>query len=244
MPEIIIEHEQYYRVSDRIYALGFNADLKLVVELFKEKDGIKNSYHKEYSYTMRNMNIASIKRSFGYHLDLEVYRIPPNNTKKIIRIGVEDLLYLNYTIAEIAKWFYSKEYEGMFELTESGLCVSNNFKNTKFNLELYSKSVLAFVPTTITYDDGTYNSGVRIYMPDKDDGTVFIDVVKERFLGLCGILKNIDIYGCAQAMIQYVGNPGFGTNCSVIENKPNTEAPNYTKAPLKTIMGRTPRLRQ
>ena len=208
----IIEQIQYDKISDDIYFLGKNVVLRFNVNL--SKTGMNNErthYHKEYQYSSKfsnePSNLITIRRNFDFYFSIENIIKDENNKKEFIRIGVTEIMSLQFYLKEVIKWFTDKKYEKLYASKNDRVIMLGRVDNivmTNLPMDKY----LEFQAIVCDYENNTY-PGVRMYISSE---TNYIDMSVDKLMGLYYLLTNINMYESAQLMINYLQRPEYGTN--------------------------------
>lgn len=208
---ILFEHEIYERITDDIYWIGLNTILRLNVTLAKRSDdGSRIGYHSEYTYNTdkyTNINrVATMRRRFDYYLSIENNKSDSNGYKEFIMIRVQDIYYFRDKLNNITKWFYDKEFENIYAYKGTELFVLGRVFEV---IELMGGKWIRIEPTIIYNDSKQGKEGLRIYLSNENN---FVDIEIDRFMGLVYTINSIDMFTCAQNLINYLGRPAYGTN--------------------------------
>ncbi len=106
-----MNQQQYEKISDTVMIVGYNMALKMNVNLYIYPDKYgRTSYHQEYEYYLpkAQQKVFSIKRNFDYYLSIENLRSLPNQEKDFIRISIQEMPLLIYTLEQASKWITDK----------------------------------------------------------------------------------------------------------------------------------------
>lgn len=204
--------DDYDKITDLVYELGSKTLLELVVTLSRknEKTNDRYHYHKEFKYESRycQHKLASIKRSFDYYLILSKFDVKGSG----VMIRVQDMYLILNKFNEALKWFTS----GIYGKRKSNELYIKETQSSILIPGLPAQKYIQLDPIVIVWENtGAQSQGIRITLGDP---SVFSDVTIDRFYGLVYILGNLDLYGCAQNMINYLQRPEYGTNLKEFEN--------------------------
>lgn len=209
-----IEFLDYDKITDLVYELGQKTVLELVVSLSRKNETTLDRYHfhKEFKYDSKysNRKMISIKRSFDYYLQLNKIDV----TGSSIMIRVQDMYLVLSKFQNALKWF---ETAGVFGIKQGTKDMYIKTKQQSILISgLAAGKYIQLDPIVIVWENtGTQTQGIRITLGDP---SIFVDVTIDRFYGLVYILNNIDIYGAAQNMVNYLQRPEYGTNLMEFEN--------------------------
>lgn len=203
-----IEFLDYDKITDIIYELGQKMVLEMVVSLSRKNEitGDRYHYHREFRYDSKYSKdkMISIKRSFDYYLQLNKIDVPMSG----IMIRVQDMYLVLAKLNEALKWF---ETAGIFGVKSGSRDLYIKVSQQSIIIpELIQGKYIQLDPIVIVYENtGMQTQGIRITLGDP---SIFSDVPMNKFYGLVYIMSNLDMYGCAQNMVNYLQRPEYGTN--------------------------------
>lgn len=230
----IINHNDYDKITDDIYQIGYNCCLRLTVSL-SASDRLKNRipYHTEYSMASKYIdtsNSYTIRRNFSYYLSIENIFKPENETKAFIMFRTEDMYRLLNIITEAIKWYTDDKFSSLYARKNNKIIITTKIDPLIVDNLLMQKTI-KFEPSLIEYDMSQPVPSCRIYL---DSETNYIDIPVDKLIGLKYILDRLDIFGAAQNMINYLGRPEYGTNLKSLDfNKLNSSTKGRTIGGIK-----------
>jgi len=207
----LIHQIDYDKISDDLYHLGNRVIVRLNVLLSKKDvEGNRSHYHREYRYDSKYKDydkVINIKRSFDYHLSFD--KVDDFNVSVMIRI--QDMMLLKMKLQEVANIFNS----GIYTISKKGdLKIIKKPKPIILD-GLVGGKYIAF-EFIVLEDEITkiQQQGVRITLTDPN---IFCDISIDRFYGLYYTISQLNLFQSAQIMINYLGNPGYGTSLTDFE---------------------------
>lgn len=207
-----IEFLNYDKLTDVIYDIGFKTVLELVVSLSRKNETTLDRYHfhREFKYpTKYSDTMYSMKRSFDYYLNI---RRTDSHDNLGIMIRVQDMYLVINKLKDALNWFETGIY-GMRKNKELYIKVK---QNSILIPELAAGKYIQLDPVVITYENtGVQIQGIRMTLGNPD---IYTDVSIDRFYGLYYILSNLDLFGVAQNLVNYLGRPEYGTNLREFES--------------------------
>lgn len=234
---VVIEQQQYDKISDDLYFLGKNVVLKFNVNLSRpNQENQRNHYHKEYQYNSKYIDTSSvitIRRSFDFYLSIENLTRDDFGNKEYIRIGVPEIMSLRYYIEAVTRWFTDSKYESLYAKKNGRLIMLGRVENIRIsNLPL--DRYLEFEAMVCETPDGDMYPGVRIYLSSK---TNYADMSIDRLMGFYYLISTINMYESAQLMLNYLQRPEYGTNM-VSFCDDNLSSPEPQEYAIQTKTGR------
>lgn len=210
----------YEKISDDIYSLGFNMILRFYVVLNRYSDKFgKENYHREYEYYSGQSRsiVRNIRRSFDYHLTIENERNTDALQKDYINIRAHHMMKFIRTMEIGMSWFSDERYADMYQIKNSHLILVNHPKPLRLDLDL-GRSI-TFEP--IVYSDRLNNEcqGVRMYLNQDSN---YCDMSLDKYIGLYYIVSKMDMYNIACSMVNYL-NRDIGENVLSFDNRGGTE---------------------
>jgi hypothetical protein len=206
----LITHAKYSKISDDIMFLGNNTILKMnVVFNYNTESFGKVSYHREYEYMdQKGDTQVSMKRTFDYYISIENTKNINRYTKEFIRIGMSEIRLVRLTLNNIIRWFNDPEFAGLYRMKGNKYILA--MKITPISIpNLPMGKSLIFEPIVYEMGNGETGPGVRIYLSST---TNVIDLPLNRFMGFAQAMDDVNLFMCAQNMLNYLGRPEFGTN--------------------------------
>lgn len=216
-----IEFLDYDKITDLVYDLGQHVVLEMVVSLSRknEKTMDRYHYHREFKYDTKysDRDMYSIKRSFDYFLNLNKLDVSGAG----IMIRVQDMYLVLSKLKAALKWFETSGVYGVKSGTKE-LYIKTKQQSILIP-NLAAGKYIQLDPIVIVFENtGFQTQGIRLTLADP---SIFADITIDRFYGLVYILNNLDIYGCAQNMINYLQRPEFGTNLKEFESNSFLDVP-------------------
>lgn len=203
-------YEQYDKISDDLMILGINTVLKFTVSLTKYNDRYGRMYsHKEFEYTSRTSSspVVTIKRSFDYYVSIENIKNVEDVPKEFILIGINDMYMIREHLSQVSLWFTDKKYSKLFAKKNGELILSADVDPIIIS-NLPMNKYLKFTPIIYNRLDN-YQTGIRMYI---NSDTNYVDMPISRFMGFLYTINTLDMYNCAQNMLNYIQRPEPGFN--------------------------------
>lgn len=201
----------YEKISDDLIYFRNNIVLRFNVSLAnKNKDGLRESFHKEYKYSSKYSNkdkVITLRRSFDYFLSLDI----KDNYENNIIIKEKDIMIMRVRFNEIMQWFNS-----LFTVKNNTLIISGKYYPIKISGLGYGKC-LSFEPCIVSYKDGTVKEGIKMILDNTIETEFDIDVFMQFFY----IISSINMYQSASTMLAYM-EPDFGKNIITFEDSYRT----------------------
>lgn len=209
-----IEYDNYEKLSDDIAYIGFNTVMRMNVNLsYKNENGERQSFHKEYRYRNSKYNNVSngitIRRRFDYYISIE--NIKENNGEKAyIRLYLKDIPHFRDTLYKASEWFINSKFKNLFIIKNKMLSVNMEIPPLIVD-GLSMDNYMIFMPVAINDPNMTkYNGpGARILLSSQ---TNFVDLTADMILGLLEFFNTFNIFQSAQTMLNYIQRPAYGTN--------------------------------
>lgn len=204
---VSIIHNTYDKISDMCMWLSKEYVLKFNVILNRRTGNDPVNYYKEYGYNVNNEFRVNISRDFTYYLSIESIKKTSTGRKYMVRIGINDIYFVQYKLKEIVSWFTSETYKSLFIKNNNQIKIS--MKIDSAIIKLHYDEYLEIEPSIITYNNGEQVIGVRIYV-SSDYNSFFMDI--NTLLSFNYFISTFNMYQSAQLMLNYLGRPENGTN--------------------------------
>lgn len=219
MPRFI----DYDQITDMIGWLGPTAQYGFITKLaFKDRDGNRDSFHKEYTYKTGVYNdvdsVSSIKRSFDYYMVIEGTK----DRSIYIQIRQQNMIMLQSIIGEISRCLYDTN---MWAIKNKTLIIKGNPQPLVMQ-NLPMGKWMSFELIVMEYN-GEFNKGVRICLSDE---SVYTDVGIDQFMGFAYYVNTLNMYMVALEHLNYIQRPPFGTNIVIFDDPPK-KYNGYNNAP-------------
>lgn len=229
-----IKYDDYDKISDDMYYLGNNTNLRFNVILSKknQKNNDRYFFHSECRYPSKyknNETLVSIRRSYNYYLSIDTRDFDTS-----IMIRVQDILLFRNAINNASKW----GSDGTFGINnKKELVIAKKRRTIKVD-SLPQHKFIWFDPVVIYYNE-IYYPGIRMTLCNE---STYVDIMMDNFFGLVYIINQLDMFGYAQNMLNYLERPSYGYNIyDIFDEEPNdnpTEPENgVVKAQRRTIPG-------
>lgn len=206
-----ITQDIYEKISDDVFTLGRNVVLRFNVSLsYKDKEGNRVHYHKEYKYQSKYRGVESLitlRRSFDYYLTIENVYKDDNGNKEFIRLGACEIIKFKIFLQNAINWFNDTKYSSLYAIKDNKLVMMGRPENLILN-ELPMEKYLVLEAIVCVYEKKSF-PGVRLYL--SSDGN-FVDMSLDRLMGLYYSISTFNLYQSGQLMLNYVQRPEFGTN--------------------------------
>lgn len=193
--EKVVSYLKYEKISDSMMFLGNNTMLKFNVKLSKKgSDGRRYHYHKEYVYPSNYINedtLCTIKRDFEFYLSIESLK----DKDLFCMITVSDILLLRSILRQTSKWL-----DGTIEtfaIKRDKLIVLG--KHDPISMTLCIGKTIGFEPIIIVNSNDIQSQGIRMTIDNN-----YIDISANIFMGFVYLINTIDMFACAQTMINYL----------------------------------------
>lgn len=208
---------EYDKITDDLLQLGNGGIIQMVVQLTSpDRDGIRTSFHREYTYAKNQECLSSIKRNYRFFLTLSKPK-----EKEYVMISVNEILLFRMQLDRVEKWFQNNT----FGIKNGELYITRK-KEPIIIDGLLERKWIAFSPIIIVREDQTQIMGVRMNLYDAS----FIDLTIDHFYGMKYLFETVDMFNLAANMINYLGRPEFGTNMTnFVEDYQNTTPKNNGK---------------
>jgi hypothetical protein len=196
--------ENYDQISDIIDWLGKSVRYKFVTKLAgKDKDGNRNSFHKEYSYRSQYVDTSmscSVVRSFEYYVQIESLY----DRNIYIQIRPNNMIMIQNVLNQMTNLLFDENYWII--------------KNKKLNIKGKPNPIvihnlpfgkwLSFELIVIEWDN-QFDKGIRISL---SDDSAYTDIRIDQFMGFVYFMNSLNMYQCALELLNYIQRPEFGTN--------------------------------
>lgn len=229
-----IEFSDYDKISDDMMYLGNNISLRFNVLLSRKTsltDNTRKFFHSEFRHKSKfsdsNTSI-SIKRSYSYYMSIDV---GGERWESSVMIRIQDILILRDLLSRATKWLIDGK---TFDLIDGSL-VCHKRKSIKLE-NMPDGKYLLFDPITIEYNS-IKRPGIRMTISNTD---VYVDMNTDIFFGFKYLIDTIDMFSCAQNMLNYIGRPPeYGYNLTNFDQD-YTEYTRVSNNPIKASPGRQP----
>lgn len=229
-----IEFNDYDKISDDMMYLGNNISLRFNVLLSRKSsltDNTRRFFHSEFRHKSKfndfNTSI-SIKRSYSYYISIDV---GGEKWESSVMIRIQDILILRDLLSRVTKWLIDGK---TFELIDGSL-ICHKRKSIKLENMPDGKYIL-FDPVIIEYNS-IQRSGIRMTISSSD---VYVDMNTDVFFGFKYLIDTIDMFSCAQNMLNYIGRPPeYGYNLTNFDQG-YKESTIVSNSPVKASPGRQP----
>ena len=202
MKQNAITFNDYDKLVDNLLWFSPEISLRFNVQLsVKNKDGNRQSFHQEYSYQSKFFDTSlsrQIRRNIDCYLSIDV----KNDFNNSVSIRYQNMVMLKLKLQNVVQWFTK-----LFKIQDGQLCIIGKYKNEQISLD-FGKCI-EFEPIVITYDDGKYNEGIRMYVNSKN---IWVDMDISKFMAFYYLIDTFDMYQNAIILINYLQRPDYGYN--------------------------------
>ena len=226
----IIEYQDYDKISDDMFYLGNNINMRFNVILSKRASATDNSrrfFHTEFRRSSKyndTDSLISIRRSFSYYISFDV----GGNWENSVMIRVQDIMLLRDSLMNASKWAKN----GTFTLIDNKLAVMKT--NTIEVNGLPENKYIWLDPVILNYN-GNQSPGIR--MTFSDPGT-YVDMGLDTFFGMRYLIDTADMFGYAQSALNYISRPPeYGFNMMDFDDD-YKESIKQANKPVKASPGR------
>ena len=210
MKQNAITFNDYDKLVDTLLWFSSDINLRFNVQLsIKNKDGMRQSFHQEFSYNSRFFDTSlsrQIRRNIDCYLSIDI----KNDFTNSIQIRYHNMIMLKLKLNNVAQWFTT-----LYKIKEDKLYIGGKYKNEQTVLE--GGKCIEFEPIVITYDDGKCSGGVRMYINTK---SVSVDIDINKFMAFYYLISTFNMYQSAITLINYLERPEYGTNNFAIGGDP------------------------
>lgn len=226
-----IEFDDYDKISDDMMYLGNNISLRFNVLLSRKAsmtDNTRRFFHSEFRHKSKFMDAdsaISIKRSFSYYISIDV---GGERWDSSIMIRIQDILILRDLLKQVTKWLMDGK---TFEVIDGNL-ICHKRKSIKLDNMPDGKYIL-FDPIVLEYNS-VQRTGIRMSLSSND---VYVDMNTDAFFGFKYLIDTVDMFSCAQNMLNYIGRPDYGYNLTNFDND-YRETVRTSNSPIKAEYGR------
>ena len=107
----MINRNNLEKISDNVMIIANRVILKMNVALSYYIENKRMNFHGEVEYYSQktNSNLVNIRRNFDYYLSIEHV-----TNKDYIRIGVTEMMKLQYALHEAYKFFIDPKYSNLY----------------------------------------------------------------------------------------------------------------------------------
>lgn len=215
-----MDRSSYEKFTDDIMIIANRVMLRMNISLtYYTSENKRIGFHREIEYysSKANTNLINIKRNFDYYLSIEHVI-----TKDFIRIGVPEMMKVQYALHEAYKFFTDSKYANLYAKTNDDLIIYSRVDPIIVS-GLPQDKFLQFEPCVYTDFRGDPQRGLRMYLSSMES---YCDISINRLEGFIYIMDNINLFQSAQTMLNYIERPDFGTNLYsyITEPEPDLEA--------------------
>ena len=212
-----MDRSKYEKISDQVMVIANKVVLKMNVALsYYNSNNNRINYHQEVEYYSPkiNGNLINIKRHFDYYLSIE-HMID----KSFIRIGVSDILKVQYGLNEAYKFFTDSKYEDVYAKANGELIIHIR-PNPVIVTGLSMGNYLQFEPSVYEDFRGELQQGLRMYLSSDNS---YCDISIRNLEALIYTINNINLFQSAQLMLNYFERPDLGHNLYSCNVEPDVE---------------------
>lgn len=203
-----ISFTDYDRITDTVMYLSSNVKLNFTVSLAKKnKSNERMHMHFETEYNSKYLGTdvaRSIKRSLTFYFVLEDKEDISNS---FVIKPQDTIMMANVIDNQLFPQFFDSR-KRVFKIVDNQMIIAEDLLNPVMYVQSNIK-FLKFVPIVITYQDGLYKEGVRIYMNSNSE---YFDLDIDRFFGFYYYITKVNMYTAAIGLINYVKIPPHGIN--------------------------------
>lgn len=212
-----MDRSNYEKITDDVMVIANRVVLRMNVGLVHYTSENKRvGFHKEIEYYSQkaNMNVRNIRRNFDYYLSIEHII-----NKDYIRIGVTEMMKVQYALHKAYKFFIDDEYSNLYAKTNDDLILYKKV-DPIIVTGLPQEKFLQFEPSIYTDFRGHPQQGLRMYLSSMES---YCDIPVNRLEGFMHTMDTISLFQLAQNMINYIERPDFGTNLYSCITEPTDE---------------------
>lgn len=202
----MVQYQDYDKIVDILMYLSKDITFNFNVILSKKSaSNDRMFFHYETEYKSKYFGVdkgRTIKRNMTYFFTLDD---KTNYLNSFIMRPQDVVLILMGMDQKVLPWFSGKNR--IYKLIENQLVITGEYSS--FDYIENENKYISIHPIVITYEDGTFKEGVRIYL---NTDSVFVDIDLDKFMGLYYTLKNTDMYAIACSMVTYVKTPPYDIN--------------------------------
>lgn len=197
-----INFNDYDKITDNLLWFSNDIILRFCVQLsVKNKEGLRQSYHQEYSYTSKFLD-TSLSRQIRRNIDSFLLIDVKGDFMNSVSIRYQNMIMLRLKLQNVVQWFTK-----LFKMQDGKLCIIGKYKNEQVALDM--GKCIEFEPIVIMYDDNTCCEGVRMYVNSRN---IWVDMDISKFMAFYYLIDTFDMYQNACILINYLQRPEFGTN--------------------------------
>lgn len=226
-----IEFDDYDKISDDMMYLGNNISLRFNVLLSRKASMVDNTrrfFHSEYQHKSKFIDTdssISIKRTFSYYISIDV---GGDRWDSSVMIRIQDILALRELLRQATKWLMDNK---TFEVIDGNL-ICRKRKPIKF-ANMPDGKYISFDPVVLEHDS-VQRAGIRMSISSND---VYVDMNTDIFFGFKYLIDTVDMFSCAQNMLNYIGRPDYGYNLTNFDSD-YRESIRASNNPVKASAGR------
>lgn len=202
----MVQFQDYDRIVDILMYLSKDITLNFNVNLSKKSvNNERMFFHYETEYNSKYYGVDkghTIKRNMVYFFTLDD---KTNFLNSFIMRPQDVALILLGIDQNVLPWFMGKTR--IYSIIEDKLVITGKFKS--FDYIENENKYISLHPLVISYEDGTFKEGVRIYINTQ---SVYVDIDLDKFMGFYYTLKNTDMYSVACSMVTYVKTAPYEVN--------------------------------
>ena len=217
----MIDYSKYEKITDDIMIIANKVVLKMNVGLsYYTTENKRINFHREVEYYSQkaNKNLINIKRNFDYYLTIEHII-----NKDYIRIGINDIIKLRYALREAYKFFTDMRYKDLYAKSNGELIMMTH-PDPIIITDLPMDKYLQFEPSIFTNFRGESERGLRMFLSSTES---YCDISINRLEGFIYIIESINLFECAQNMINYIERPEYGTNLFTFNTEPEIQESDF-----------------
>lgn len=233
----MIDRNSLDKFTDDIMIIANRVVLRMNVGLaYFTNDNRRLPFHREVEFYSQkaNKNLINIKRHFDYYLTIEHI-----TNKDYIRIGVSEIMKLQYALEESYKFFTDPKYDKLY-VKKDGELIMYMRVNPIIITGLPQDKYLQFEPSIFMNFRGEPERGLRMYLSSQES---YCDISLRNLEGFIYIIKNINLFQSAQTMLNYIERPEFGTNLFTFNTEPDSEEnANFQGKDGRQVLGNKPNM--
>lgn len=202
-----ISFVDYNKITDRIMFFDKYFTLNFTVNMYSKRKEDNRIFPNvaEYSYynSAQDKNVISIKRN----IDCAFVILHSQDKDVFLSIKPKDIYMLVYALDNmVIPWFIGDKRIFSYD-NNKNLILKGKWSDVE--LPLSDFSYLRFAPIVLNYVDGTYKEGIRMFI---NTDMCYVDYSIDKFFEFYYYIKNTDMYGAAQNMLQFVKTKPYGNN--------------------------------
>lgn len=229
----MIDYSKYEKITDDIMIIANKVVLRMNVGLsYYTTENKRINFHREVEYYSQkaNKNLINIKRNFDYYLTIENIV-----TRDYIRIGINDIIKLRYALREAYKFFTDMKYKDLY-VKSNGDLIMMSHPDPIIITDLPMDKYLQFEPSIYTNFRGEPERGLRMFLSSTES---YCDISINRLEGFIYIIESINLFECAQNMINYIERPEYGTNLFTFNTEPEVREGDFEGKEGRTLSNKS-----